>query len=157
MLISLPDQTVTLLQHKAPIQPTVVPKIAFPIFFGQHAEKIRTAGKFSSSGPAPPFWPHLEQLTLDRLAGIKKLTFHLRSYVRIFVEQNKSKRHRRPILCPSSKSVIKPLVVINLLPNDKRDLVVWFQSCTYVLVQSGSPLRAAAHICQVSRRPLRVN
>ena len=56
--ISVSDQTLTLWQHKAPIQPTVVPKIASPIFFGQHAEKIEIEGIFSSSGPAPPFRPH---------------------------------------------------------------------------------------------------
>ena len=58
VLISNPKQTLTFWQHRAQIHRTVVPKIASPIFFGQHAEKIEIEDKFSSSGPAPPFRRH---------------------------------------------------------------------------------------------------
>ena len=57
--ISVSDQTLTLWQHEAPIRPTVVPKIAFPIFFGQHAEKNQNCGQiffiWSSPSLSAPF------------------------------------------------------------------------------------------------------
>ena len=70
-------------------------KLPFQSFSANTLKKVRTAGKFSSSGPAPPFRPHLEQLALDRIADIKKVNISFRKLCKnicgtkqIYVTQN---------------------------------------------------------------------